>query len=541
MNRKWKISISVALALALLGLGGVWAAEAGRAADGQCARGKGHRNAVMGRITAIDGDKVTVKPELPAWVSSKLAEKGIAAPADTKAFKNSAAASTSDFAVGDSIAARLDGDPASGTAHAKRMADDATVQALMQKFKERRETRREKRQASGDAALTNWNGQQHSGLIFAANNGDGEVKGEAKQRGEGKGQRGEGKRQRGEGGGPGEGGHRARPAYGKITAISGNTITIEPRRPEWAKQPPGGGEGREGREQPPMPESITFTVNAETKYGVNGEKGGSLSDFAVGDIIGARLEGDVRSGAGVALAVMDDQTSKKLFEQMGKGARGEGGGPGGRDGRPGGQGGPGGPGGPGRGEGRERGPRPMFGVITSVDGNNITIKPEVPEFVKQHMAQRGGPGGEGGPRGEGGPGGQGGPRGEGGPGGGGPGGKGGPGGEGGQRGERGPRELPAQLTVSLGGDTHYFQNNTEVDRNPYRAGDSVAIMLAEGSTREDATAHAVMDYSTFQAKARQMRDGAKGKGGKEGKAGKGKAGKGKTRGGKDKQKEGQTA
>ena len=63
MNKKWRISIAAALVLTLLGLGGVWAAEAGRgkAVDGQCAQGGGHRHAVMGRITAIEGDKVTVK------------------------------------------------------------------------------------------------------------------------------------------------------------------------------------------------------------------------------------------------------------------------------------------------------------------------------------------------------------------------------------------------------------------------------------------------------------------------------------------------
>jgi hypothetical protein len=371
------------------------------------------------------------------------------------------------------------------------------------------------------------------GAAWAARGNDGEAggaRGKQGQPGEGRG-RGEG--EPGEHRGPGEG-RRAHPAYGKITAINGNSITIEPRRPDWAKEPPRGERedgqqgGGEGRQRPPMPESITFTVNADTKYGVNGAKGGSLSDFAVGDVIGVRLEGDVRSGEGVALAMLDDQSAKKLFEQMGpdgKGARGEGGpGKGARgEGGPRGKGerGEGGPGGKG-----QRGPRPMFGVITSVDSNTITIKPEIPDFIKQQMEQRRGQGGEGGGRGEGGPGGQGGGRGEGG----------GPGGH------DGPRELPAQITASLDGQTFYFQNNTAVDRNPYQVGDRVAIMPGERSTRENVSAHAVMDYATAQAKLKQhMQERGQGKAGK-GKAGKGKgkAGKGKNKSGKGKQ-QGQSA
>src|SRR5436305_13802976 len=109
----------------------------------------------------------------------------------------------------------------------------------------------------------------------------------------------------------------------------------------------------------------------------------------------------------------------------------------------GGEGGPGGQGGPGGEGGR---PHPLFGTILSIDQNSITIKPEIPDFVKKKMAemrQRGG--GQSGPGGAGaGPGGPGGPEGPGGPGaGGGPGGK------------RGKRELPPQVTVNLSAQTKY--------------------------------------------------------------------------------------
>jgi hypothetical protein len=146
----------------------------------------------------------------------------------------------------------------------------------------------------------------------------------------------------------------------------------------------------------------------------------------------------------------------------------------------------------------------MFGTVTSVDSHTITIKPEVPDFIKKFMQQRrggaGGPGGPGGPQGAGDP--AGGGRGEGGPG-----------------GRGGKRELPAQVTVSLTAETLYFQANSQVKGNPFKAGDKVAIMPAEGSTPEDATARAVTDYSTAEARMKErMQERGAGKGQRGGKA-----------------------
>jgi hypothetical protein len=140
----------------------------------------------------------------------------------------------------------------------------------------------------------------------------------------------------------------------------------------------------------------------------------------------------------------------------------------------------------------------MFGTITSVDRHSITIKPELPDFVKAMHEGRGGPGDEGGPRGKGGP-------------------EGGRGGKGQGRGGNGPRELPAQLTIDLVGTTKYFQNDSEVAANPFKAGDKVAIMPAEGSEGREITARAVTDYATAEARMKQRaKEGGKGQGGKRG-------------------------
>jgi hypothetical protein len=137
-----------------------------------------------------------------------------------------------------------------------------------------------------------------------------------------------------------------------------------------------------------------------------------------------------------------------------------------------------GEGGPeGRGEGgpREHGPRPLFGTITSVDAHSITIKPEHPDFLKD--LRPGGPEGDRGP-------------------------------EGGRGAGKEPRELPAQLTIDIVGTTKYFRNDSEVQGNPFKAGDKVAIMPAEGSEGRDITARAVTDYATAEARMKQrMKDG----------------------------------
>jgi hypothetical protein len=144
----------------------------------------------------------------------------------------------------------------------------------------------------------------------------------------------------------------------------------------------------------------------------------------------------------------------------------------------------------------------MFGTITSVDRNSITIKPERPDFLKD-LRPAGPEGPQGGAREDG-------------------------RGAGKGRGGNEQRELPAQVTVDITSATKYFQNDTEVKGNPFKAGDRVAIMPAEDGEGRDITANAITDYMTAEKriKERMREGGSRG----EGKGHKGKGGRGQGKG-----------
>jgi hypothetical protein len=236
--------------------------------------------------------------------------------------------------------------------------------------------------------------------------------------------------------------------FGKITAIADGKITVKPEIPDWIKQRME----ENGRQLPQLPDSISFGVDSNTQYMLKGAPA-KLSDFKVGDEIAAMLNGPARKGDAVALRLADAASARQEFEKRGGGFGGREGGPGGR---------------------------PLFGTVTTVDKNTITIKPEVPDFIAQRMEARG----------------------------------------------KQPKDkLPAQITVSLSSSTKYFQNSQAVTADPFKAGDKVAIMPAPPSDgpggEAGLTAAVVSDYATAQAR---MKDHA-GQGGGRGKRG-GKAGQG---------------
>jgi hypothetical protein len=579
MLRNWKIIIVVALLLAALGVGGVYAADAASHKAG--AHGQRHRaQPVMGTITAIDGNQVTLKPEVPAWLSAKLEEKGVSLPplpssvsfwigTDTQVYLNSAPASFGDFKVGDRVAARLDGDMQSGEATARRFSDEATAQQRLEGLLQRRQER-----------------------IAQA----------------------------------------GRPVLGRVLSISGSTVTVKPEMPDqFAAKLAERGVGL-----PQLPESLSFTVGSSATV-LKNNAAAQLADFQAGDEIGALVKGDLKAGSGEAVKFMDIASARELLKQkvgaacsrsqsdesgqrmhrLGNRVRGEGQGDeaGPRGGRGGGRGEHGGPG--GGGERGQRGERPVFGKITAIGNGSITLKPEIPEFIKQRMEENGrelpqlpeslsfkldsntdyvrndspaqssdfkvgdeiaavldGPARTGNAvalhvadlasakkimaarRGEGGPGGEG----RGGPGGEGrPGGhrprpmfgvitsvdshtltikpevpefikqrmeeRGAPGGKGKGQG-REPRELPAQITVSLDASTKYVQNSQPAQANPFKAGDKVAIIPTppDGPEGEGGlTAEVVSDYASAEAKMKEHggRGGEGGHGGRDGRGGQG--------------------
>jgi hypothetical protein len=274
--------------------------------------------------------------------------------------------------------------------------------------------------------------------------GKGEGKGRQGQPREGKG--GEGKE------GRGGGGARAGVVFGTLQYVSGSTWTIKPEIPPHMKERREGN----GKEMPKLPEKVIVTVNSSTKFWLNGAAS-SAGAFDTGAQVVVKLDKPLRDGGSVAVAVADPETAREYIMEKIKE-----------------RGGPGGEGGPGRGgpgaEGRP-GHRPMFGTITAVSASSITIKPEVPQFIKDKMAEKMGQR---------------------------------EGGAGKGKGEGRNRALPGSITVSLSGDTKYFENSAEKDSNPFAKGDKVAIM-AEGEPGS-ATAKAVSDYASAQQRMKQMLD-----------------------------------
>lgn len=287
-----------------------------------------------------------------------------------------------------------------------------------------------------------------------------------------------------------DGGDRAgrqrlgRPLLGVITARDGDKVTVRPELPDWAVTRLE----QRGRELPQLPDSVTFWIGTDTRAFVNGAPA-HTSSFKVGDRIAAGLERGKEGKEPTARRIADDATAQQFAAKLGerrtarrermasgevrsereprgeeRGPRGEGGG------RP------------------PHGPPPMFGEVLSVSADSITIKPEVPEFVKEHSPE-GGPGGRGEGR-------EGGPRGE------------------GKGAERGPgRDLPEKITIKLTADTRYFIDSKAQTKNPFKKGSKVAVMQSPDSTRQDHIAEAVSDYATAEARMKQRKEeGPRGEG-----------------------------
>jgi hypothetical protein len=244
-------------------------------------------------------------------------------------------------------------------------------------------------------------------------------------------------------------------SFGRITSINGSTITIKPETPDFVAERAA----ESGRKLPELAESISFAVDAATAYQRQGQPA-RLEDYKVGDEIAAVLAGKVRSGAGVALKLLDVESVRQTY--------GKGGGVLGR--------------------------RPLYGTVLAVDKTSITLKPEVPDFIEQQRAQRraaraaqaGAPTvSPARPRHE--------------------------------------RKLPAESTAVLNAATQYWRDGTQVGTNPFKAGDKVAVYPAPGSTRDSITAASLRDYATVkaqQSKAGQRKRHGKAKQGG-GRAGKG--------------------
>lgn len=126
---------------------------------------------------------------------------------------------------------------------------------------------------------------------------------------------------------------------------------------------------------------------------------------------------------------------------------------------------------------RRGGPPIVFGEITALSENGITIKPEIPERMKERMAER--------------------------------------------RKENGREmpKLPDSITIKLGPDTKWYFNGADGSRKDFAVGDKVVVKLLRSKDEKEPTAETVADPETakqyIMEKMRERR-GPGGPGGEQG-------------------------
>ena len=225
-----------------------------------------------------------------------------------------------------------------------------------------------------------------------------------------------------------------RPVFGVILSIEGDQLTIEPRIPERMRERLS----QQGREIPTLPSEIVLTLTSDTKYYLDMESAG-LDSFAAGDEV-VVLAGPASEGEGrVALKMSDVETAQRAILE---GLREK------KD-----RGGPE--------ELRERireHMRPVFGEITALSGDSVTIAVEIPDFVLAKMKAMG---------------------------------------------KEAPAGMPDSVTLNITGRTRFFQDNSPVDSNPFAVGDKVAVMAGPGREGEP-TAWAMSDYATAEQRMNEQ-------------------------------------
>jgi hypothetical protein len=243
---------------------------------------------------------------------------------------------------------------------------------------------------------------------------------------------------KGRGQGQGDGEHRRPPVvFGVLQSVSGSTWTIKPEIPPHMRERAED----KGRDLPQLPEHITVTVNEQTKFWLDGQSS-SASSFQSGDEIVVKLDKPAKQGGSLAVAVADPETARKYIlekmkERRGDGANQEG------EGR----------------RGADRRPRLIFGTVTSASGSSLTVTPEIPEFLKDALPNKG------------------------------------------EKLDKIEGKLPASITVSLNEGTKFVVDKEEQSGNPFRNGDKVAI-LPQGEPG-NASARIVSDYASAKARIQQ--------------------------------------
>ena len=249
-----------------------------------------------------------------------------------------------------------------------------------------------------------------------------------------------------------------RVVFGNITSISGNTLTVKPELPPELLDRLA----EHGVESPQLPDAVSLVVNDDSKLFMSSGPA-QLGDFKTGDKIVAFCDKAEDGSSRKVLRMADADTARQMIAQRMQGQ----GGPGGGQGM-----GRGGEGGPGR-FGQDQGPggegglrdkmRPVFGTITSLTDDSVTIKIEIPDFVLDRMQENG---------------------------------------------RELPADIPSEVTLKYGDRTRFIVNGEPVDGMPFKVGDQVVAMgiKLEG----DVAAAAIADMAS--AKQRMEEGGGHGMG-----------------------------
>jgi hypothetical protein len=266
---------------------------------------------LYGRISMLSTGSMTLKPEIPEEMQQRLKDKGRELPdlpesvsvqlgRETQWYADGKEATAASFSAGDTVVVKLERGEGEDPV-AQIVADPETAKTYI---KERLHERFGRGGGEGLGVGPEGGAPRMGpdGPDFGPGGPDGPGMGP---------------------GGPGEHGGRDRhPAFGVITKLSADSITIKPEVPDFiAKRMQ-----EKGRELPgDLPETLTFNIGERTRFAADGEKA-DRSQFKVGDKVAVMAFGDPKSGLTAGM-ITDLATAQQKMDQ-----RLERGGPGGPDG-----------------------------------------------------------------------------------------------------------------------------------------------------------------------------------------------------------------
>jgi hypothetical protein len=298
----------------------------GRGEQGGPHEGRLKGSVVFGDITAISSSSVTLAPGIPPHMAERAEAEGFELPKlpasvslsftdESRFFLMGEKSSAADFAVGDTVVVRADGNSFEEQASVKMMGDPESLRQFA-----RQHGRRGERGGHG--------GPGWQGMMGGPDEGEGEGwgghgEGPGLAGAEGRPGRGKGKGGRGHGGPAGLEGQPL-PLFGEVISVSGDTVKLRPLLPDFiVKQ----AEKMDIGIHVDQPDEVSITLSERTKFFVDGERQDSLP-FNAGDkvtvLLGPKFWDESNDNAQVAFVVSDWATTEKRIAQMEKKREGKG-------------------------------------------------------------------------------------------------------------------------------------------------------------------------------------------------------------------------